>query len=339
MYLTASGTAILVADNSPYSRPVQFLDHTGSCAEPQFKYVQSLERGLAIIAAFNEHHPQLTLAEVGRATGLDRSTARRFLLTLKALGYVEQNDRYFFLAPRTLQLGYRYLASLPWWRAAQNISERMTNKIGASSAVGVLDHDSIVYVAYASAGRFPLLMGRSVGTHLPAITTAIGCVLLAELGADEIHQHLAAISIEQYTPGDTNASRRARSSIATGPSSRLCVSRSGTGDWITGARRPRSQPIWRCGSWPQHQSSRSATDYRTHHQALSGAAAGRSRTDHSKSPRMTLIPAAGGASAGHHFHAEINEGPELGSRIMAQGMYRVERKRHVCPTDAARRAP
>lgn len=172
----------------------------GSGAEPHFKYVQSLERGLAIIAAFDEHHPQLTLADVGRATGLDRSTARRFLLTLKALGYVEQNDRYFFLAPRTLQLGYNYLASLPWWRAAQNISERMTNKIGASSAVGVLDHDSIVYVAYASAGRFPLLMNRWVGTHLPAITTAIGRVLLAELGAAEIHQRLAATSIKQYTP-------------------------------------------------------------------------------------------------------------------------------------------
>jgi|ERR1700733_4974236 hypothetical protein len=112
-----------------------------SDAEPHFKYVKSLERGLAIIAAFNEEHPQLTLADVGRATGLDRSTTRRFLLTLKALGYVEQNDRYFFLAPRTLQLGYRYLASLPWWRGAQVISERLTSKIGASSAVGVLDHD------------------------------------------------------------------------------------------------------------------------------------------------------------------------------------------------------
>jgi IclR family pca regulon transcriptional regulator len=172
----------------------------GSGAEPRFKYVQSLERGLAIIAAFNEHHPQLTLADVGRATGLDRSTARRFLLTLKALGYIEQNDRYFFLAPRTLQLGYRYLASLPWWRAAQDISDRLTSKIGASSAVGVLDHDSIVYVAYASIGRFPMLMSRWIGTHLPAIATAMGRVLLAELGADEIHQRLAAISIEQYTP-------------------------------------------------------------------------------------------------------------------------------------------
>src|SRR5580693_2673776 len=172
----------------------------GSGAEPRFKYVQSLERGLAIIAAFNEEHPQLTLADVARATGLDRSTARRFLLTLKALGYVEQNDRYFFLAPRTLQLGYSYLASLPWWRAAQNISERLTSQIGASSAVGVLDHDSIVYVSYASAGRFPLLMSRSVGTQLPAIATAIGRVLLAELGADEIHRRLAANALEQYTP-------------------------------------------------------------------------------------------------------------------------------------------
>jgi IclR family transcriptional regulator, pca regulon regulatory protein len=171
-----------------------------SDAEPHFKYVKSLERGLAIIAAFNEEHPQLTLADVGRATGFDRSTARRFLLTLKALGYVEQNDRYFFLAPRTLQLGYSYLASLPWWRAAQNISERLTSQIGASSAVGVLDHDSIVYVSYASAGRFPLLMSRSVGTQLPAIATAIGRVLLAELGADEIHRRLAANALEQYTP-------------------------------------------------------------------------------------------------------------------------------------------
>jgi IclR family pca regulon transcriptional regulator len=171
-----------------------------SNAEPHFKYVKSLERGLAIIAAFNEEHPQLTLADVGRATGLDRSTARRFLLTLKALGYVEQNDRHFFLAPRTLQLGYGYLASLPWWRAAQNISEQLTRKIGASSAVGVLDHNSVVYVAYATAGRFPLLMNRWVGTYLPAIATAIGRVLLAELDADEIRQRLKASSIEQYTP-------------------------------------------------------------------------------------------------------------------------------------------
>ena len=186
--------------SSPPPRASAAPRRRGPEKSQNFKYVHSLERGLAIIAAFDEQHPQLTLADVGRATGLDRSTARRFLLTLKTLGYVEQNDRYFSLAPRTLQLGYSYLASLPWWRAAQNISERLTSQIKASSAVGVLDHENIVYVAYASAGRFPLLMSRSVGTHLPAAATAIGRVLLAELGAGEIDRLLAAAPLEQYTP-------------------------------------------------------------------------------------------------------------------------------------------
>ncbi len=167
---------------------------------PAFKYVQSLERGLAVVASFDENNPEQTLADVARATELDRSTARRFLLTLEALGYVEQRGRYFRLAPRTLSLGYGYLASLPWWRAAQNISERLTARVGVSSAVGVLDQQDIVYVAYASAGRFPMLMSRTVGTHLPAFATAIGRVLLSALDAREMHDRLAATEPEKFTP-------------------------------------------------------------------------------------------------------------------------------------------
>jgi IclR family pca regulon transcriptional regulator len=174
------------------------MQHTSRDA-PAFKYVQSLERGLAIVASFDEDNPEQTLADVARSTKLDRSTARRFLLTLEALGYVEQRGRYFRLAPRTLSLGYGYLASLPWWHAAQNISERLTARIGVSSAVGVLDQQNIVYVAYASAGRFPMLMSRSVGTHLPAFATAIGRVLLASLDADERRTRLAATELEKYT--------------------------------------------------------------------------------------------------------------------------------------------
>ena len=176
------------------------LQHSSSRAAPTFKYVQSLERGLAIIASFDGSKPEQTLAEVARATDLDRSTARRFLLTLEALGYVEQRGRYFHLAPRTLRLGYGYLASLPWWREAQNISERLTARIGVSSAVGVLDQKNIVYVAYASAGRFPMLMSRTVGTQLPAAATAIGRVLLAALNPDEMRRRLATIELEKYTP-------------------------------------------------------------------------------------------------------------------------------------------
>src|SRR5919199_598179 len=75
-------------------------------------FVQSLERGLAVIRAFSAERPQLTLSEVARATGLDRAAARRFLLTLADLGYVHSDGRSFMLAPRVLELGYAYLSSI-----------------------------------------------------------------------------------------------------------------------------------------------------------------------------------------------------------------------------------
>src|SRR5947199_10055873 len=75
-------------------------------------FVQSLERGLAVIRAFDAEHSELTLSDVARATGLTRAAARRFLLTLVDLEYVRTDGRMFSLAPRVLELGYAYLSSL-----------------------------------------------------------------------------------------------------------------------------------------------------------------------------------------------------------------------------------
>ena len=63
-------------------------------------FVQSLERGLAVIRAFDAEHPELTLSDVARSTGLTRAAARRFLLTLTDLGYVRSDGRLFALTAR-----------------------------------------------------------------------------------------------------------------------------------------------------------------------------------------------------------------------------------------------
>lgn len=150
--------------------------------------------------SFGAESPERTVAEVAEATGLDRFAARRILLTLEAIGYVERTGKTFRLRPQTLQLGYAYLSSLPWWHTAQSVSEKLTARVGASSAVGVLDRHDVVYVAYASVQRFPLLWNRSVGIHLPAATTAIGRVLLASLSPDEANRWFSKVVIKRYTP-------------------------------------------------------------------------------------------------------------------------------------------
>ena len=75
-------------------------------------FVQSLERGLAVIRTFDRQAPASTPSEVAAATGLTRAAARRFLLTLADLGYVRAEGRAFRLSPRVLELGRAYLSGL-----------------------------------------------------------------------------------------------------------------------------------------------------------------------------------------------------------------------------------
>lgn len=168
-------------------------------AEARFAFVRSLERGLAVIKSFGEGRSEQTIADVANRIGVDRATARRFLLTLCELGYLEQHGRSFRLSPQTLQLGYAYLSSLPWWWAAQREVERLRDNVGQNCAVGVLDQDQVIYVAYASAAPYALL-NRSLGIRLPALSTTIGRILIAHLGAEQERAFLERADYRPLTP-------------------------------------------------------------------------------------------------------------------------------------------
>ena len=115
--------------------------------DPSRHFVQSLERGLAVIRALSEPGPGLTLSDVARETGLARAVARRFLLTLQDLGYVRADDRRFSLTPRVLELGYSFLSSLTLPEIAQPHLRDLVGRVHESSSVSVLDGADVVYVA------------------------------------------------------------------------------------------------------------------------------------------------------------------------------------------------
>src|SRR6188472_3127785 len=102
-------------------------------------FVQSLERGLAVIRAFDAAHPELTLSDVARLTGLTRAAARRFLLTLADLGFVRQDGKLFRLTPKVLGLGYAFLSSLSLPAVAEPHLEWLAQEVGESSSMSVLD--------------------------------------------------------------------------------------------------------------------------------------------------------------------------------------------------------
>src|SRR6201982_536189 len=130
-------------------------------------FVQSLERGLAVIRAFDAEHRELALSDVARSTGLTRAAARRFLLTLVKLGYVHFADGRFSLRPRVLDLGYAYLSSLSLPEVAQPHMEALVAKVHGPSSLSVLADPEIVCVVRVPT-RGIMSIPLAVGTRLPA---------------------------------------------------------------------------------------------------------------------------------------------------------------------------
>ena len=161
-------------------------------------FVQSLDRGLAVIRAFGPDRERLSLSEVARATGLTRAAARRFLLTLVKLGYVRSDGREFSLRPRVLELGYAYLSGLALPEVAAPHLEELVARLHESSSICVLDGHHVVYVARVPTKRI-MTVAISVGTRFPAYATSMGRVLLAAMSEQDLDRYLAEASFEPFT--------------------------------------------------------------------------------------------------------------------------------------------
>ena len=166
-------------------------------SDPDF--MLSLARGLAVIRAFGEGKPQLSIREVALATGFSRAAARRCLHTLTVLGYAAGASGVYELTPATLSLASNYLGSTSIARVAQPVLERVSSQVHESSSVAVLDGDDIVYVARAAVRRI-LSIGLAVGSRLPAPCTSMGRVLIAHLDEASRTRVLARVKLTRHTP-------------------------------------------------------------------------------------------------------------------------------------------
>jgi IclR family pca regulon transcriptional regulator len=173
---------------------------------PGDSYVQSFARGLEVIRSFSAQSPRQTLSEVAGRTGLTRAGARRILLTLQTLGYVESDGKLFRLTARMLDLGFAYLSSLPIWNLAEPVMEALVDEVKESCSAAVLDGTDIVYVLRVPTHKI-MSISLGVGSRLPAYCTSMGRMLLSALPTDEMMQVLQAserAARTRYTVTDVN---------------------------------------------------------------------------------------------------------------------------------------
>lgn len=189
---------------------------TGGRPARNTDFVQSLERGLAVIGAFGPDRASLTLTEVAEITGLNRAAARRFLLTLVDLGYMRWDARRFSLSPKVLELGFAYLSGLSLPQLALPLMEDLVAQVHESSSISVLDGEDIVYAVRVPTSRI-MSVTISIGTRFPAFCTSMGRVLLAAKSPGQLDDYLGTVTLGARTTRtvrDTDALRTILEQVA-----------------------------------------------------------------------------------------------------------------------------
>ncbi len=156
-------------------------------------FSESLSRGLAVLCAFSREAPRLRIGEVAERAGLNRAAARRYLLTLRDLGYVASDNDSFVLRPKVLDLGYAYFSSANIGASIQPLLAELAERTQEAATFAVRDDLNVLVVARAAKRMWDLSIGA--GTRLPLTQTALGRVLLASLSDEDVTAVLAAIKV------------------------------------------------------------------------------------------------------------------------------------------------
>jgi IclR family pca regulon transcriptional regulator len=186
-----------------------------SLREP--RYSQSLERGLAILGCFTPQRPVLGIADIADELGMSRSTTHRYVITLVALGYLEQGaSRKYRLGLRVTDLGMSALNSTGLREHARPYLEELRQRTSYTTALGVLDGSEVLLVDQAQSfrrGQSQVDLGLQAGSRVPAYCTAMGKLLLAFLPDGQQRDVLAEIKPAKRGPNTITSKKALRTEL------------------------------------------------------------------------------------------------------------------------------
>ncbi|MES2241753.1 MAG: IclR family transcriptional regulator C-terminal domain-containing protein [Pseudomonadota bacterium] len=169
--------------------------------------IEGMAKGMAVLESFDTQRQRLNATLAAERAGITRAAARRHLLTLAHLGYLETDGSYFWLAPKVLRFSGSYLASARLPRAVQPTLNRLAAQTQESFSAGVLDGDEVVIVGRSgyewkngTGGAVRVLAyGLHLGARLPAHATSTGRVLLAAKPKTGLTQWLKGRTLPRLT--------------------------------------------------------------------------------------------------------------------------------------------
>lgn len=184
-------------------------------------FIAGMAKGMAVLESFDVGRQRLNATLAAERAGLTRAAARRHLLTLAHLGYLETDGSYFWLSPKVLRFSGSYFASARLPRTLQPTLDRLAAQTQESFSAVVLDGDEVVIVARSGSSRV-LAYGLHIGARLPAHATSTGRMMLAALPRRELAAWMKGRELPRLTPRTVVEPRRFRALLETARANDCC---------------------------------------------------------------------------------------------------------------------
>ena len=189
-------------------------------------FIEGMAKGMAVLESFDTERQRLNATQAAERAGLTRAAARRHLLTLAHLGYLDTDGTHYWLSAKVLRFSGSYLASSRLPRLLQPTLNRLAAQTQESFSAVVLDGDEVVIVARSvsmgGAARV-LAYGLHLGARLPAHATSTGRMLLSALPPQELDTWLQGRTLPRLTPRTLTDVEKLRSVLARAASDDYCV--------------------------------------------------------------------------------------------------------------------
>jgi IclR family pca regulon transcriptional regulator len=174
--------------------------------------IEGLGKGLRVIECFSDSHPRLTASEAARLTGLTRTAARRYLLSLVYYGYADTDGKHYWLLPAILRLGRSYLEAARLPRLVQPFMQRLSMQTGETANLSVLDGHEIVYLTRSNSPRV-VSIGFHSGARVPAHVVSPGFAILSTCSEAKLDKWFAGAEFGQFTAETITDPKRIRESV------------------------------------------------------------------------------------------------------------------------------
>jgi DNA-binding IclR family transcriptional regulator len=155
---------------------------------------------LKILEVLHGNPSGLQLREIASQTGINKSTAYRFLAHLQSEGYLYRDETgEYVIGPKLARMGSGMNFEESLRKMSRPVLHKLWTATGETVNLAILDGQQILYLSVIESSH-TFRFASQVGARRPLYCTALGKAILSHLAAEEVDELLATVAYERFTP-------------------------------------------------------------------------------------------------------------------------------------------